>query len=82
MKAAADGANIVIAAKTGEENPKLPGTIYSAAEESKILIFSLVFQNIILVSIVSRKSWRKVPALLGGRPRRATSPGCGREGGA
>jgi len=32
-KAAQDGANIVIAAKTAEENPKLPGTIYSAAEE-------------------------------------------------
>ncbi|MDQ6779668.1 MAG: NAD(P)-dependent oxidoreductase [Candidatus Eremiobacteraeota bacterium] len=31
--AAADGANIVIAAKTTEPNPKLPGTIYSAAEE-------------------------------------------------
>ncbi len=34
-RAAADGANIVIAAKTTEPNPKLPGTIYSAAEEIK-----------------------------------------------
>lgn len=32
-RAAADGANIVIVAKTAEPNPKLPGTIYSAAEE-------------------------------------------------
>ena len=32
-RAAADGANIVVAAKTSEPNPKLPGTIYSAAEE-------------------------------------------------
>ena len=32
-RAAADGANIVIAAKTTETNPKLPGTIYSAALE-------------------------------------------------
>ena len=32
-RAAADGANIVIAANTTEANPKLPGTIYSAAEE-------------------------------------------------
>jgi len=32
-RAAADGANIVIAAKTTETNPKLPGTIYSAAQE-------------------------------------------------
>jgi citronellol/citronellal dehydrogenase len=28
-----DGANVVIAAKTAEANPKLPGTIYTAAEE-------------------------------------------------
>jgi citronellol/citronellal dehydrogenase len=33
LRAAADGANIAIAAKTAEPNPKLPGTIYSAAEE-------------------------------------------------
>lgn len=32
-RAAADGANIVIAAKTTKPHPKLPGTIYSAAEE-------------------------------------------------
>ena len=32
-RAAADGANIVILAKTTEANPKLPGTIYSAAAE-------------------------------------------------
>ena len=33
VRAARDGANVVIAAKTAEPNPKLPGTIYSAAEE-------------------------------------------------
>jgi citronellol/citronellal dehydrogenase len=32
-RAAQDGANIVIAAKTTEANPKLPGTIHSAAVE-------------------------------------------------
>ena len=32
-RAAADGANIVILAKTTKATPKLPGTIYSAAEE-------------------------------------------------
>ena len=32
-RAAADGANIVIIAKTTDPNPKLPGTIYSAAQE-------------------------------------------------
>ena len=31
-RAARDGANIVILAKTTDPNPKLPGTIYSAAE--------------------------------------------------
>ncbi len=33
LRAAKDGANIVIAAKTTEPHPQLPGTIYSAAEE-------------------------------------------------
>lgn len=33
LKAAQDGANIVIAAKTVTPHPKLPGTIYTAAEE-------------------------------------------------
>lgn len=33
LRAAKDGANIVIAAKTTEPHPKLPGTIYTAAEE-------------------------------------------------
>src|SRR5436190_21335727 len=33
MRAAADGANIVIAAKTTEPHPKLPGTIFTAAED-------------------------------------------------
>lgn len=33
LRAARDGASIAIAAKTAEVNPKLPGTIYSAAAE-------------------------------------------------
>ena len=33
LRAARDGANVVIAAKTTEDHPKLPGTIHSAAEE-------------------------------------------------
>ena len=32
-KLASKGANIIIAAKTTEPNPNLPGTIYSAAKE-------------------------------------------------
>jgi citronellol/citronellal dehydrogenase len=33
LRAARDGANIAIAAKTAEPHPKLEGTIYTAAEE-------------------------------------------------
>ena len=33
LRAAADGANLVIAAKTAEPHPRLPGTIFSAARE-------------------------------------------------
>lgn len=35
LRAARDGANVTIAAKTAEPHPKLPGTIYSAAEAIK-----------------------------------------------
>ncbi|WP_366514983.1 SDR family oxidoreductase [Solimonas terrae] len=33
VRAARDGANVVVAAKTGEPHARLPGTIYSAAED-------------------------------------------------
>ena len=33
LRAARDGANVALLAKTAEPNPKLPGTIYTAAEE-------------------------------------------------
>jgi len=33
LRAAADGANVVVAAKTSDPNPKLPGTIHSAARQ-------------------------------------------------
>ena len=33
LRAARDGANVAIAAKTAEPNPKLPGTVYTAAAE-------------------------------------------------
>lgn len=39
LKAARDGANIVVAAKTAEPHPKLPGTIYTAAKESMSSFF-------------------------------------------
>src|SRR5262245_47135344 len=35
LRAARDGANIVIAAKTTEPHPKLPGTIFTAAAETE-----------------------------------------------
>src|SRR2546430_4307672 len=33
LRAARDGANIVIAAKTDKPHPKLPGTIFTAADD-------------------------------------------------
>ena len=36
-RAARDGANVVLAAKTSEPHPKLPGTIHTAAEECEKL---------------------------------------------
>ena len=36
-RCAKDGANVAIAAKTVTENPKLPGTIYTAAKEIEAL---------------------------------------------
>src|SRR4030088_1180892 len=36
LRAARDGANIAIAAKTAEPHPKLAGTLYSAAEEGRV----------------------------------------------
>ena len=33
LRAARDGANVIVAAKTTEPHPKLPGTIFTAAEE-------------------------------------------------
>lgn len=35
LKAARDGANVTIAAKTADPNPKLEGTIFTAAKESE-----------------------------------------------
>eukprot|EP00127_Corallochytrium_limacisporum_P006801 Clim_evm16s236 gene=Clim_evmTU16s236 len=37
LKCAADGANVIIAAKTAQPHPKLPGTIYDAAKEIEAL---------------------------------------------
>lgn len=45
LKAARDGANIVIAAKTAEPHPKLPGTIYTAAKESNLKSLKMQFDS-------------------------------------
>lgn len=52
LKAAKDGAKVVIAAKTSDPHPKLPGTIYTAAQESKI--------NINLYSFVGKSHLQRV----------------------
>lgn len=49
LKAARDGANVVIAAKTSEPHPKLPGTIYTAAEESMSQIVLLSIQQTLIL---------------------------------
>ena len=41
LKAAKDGARVVVAAKTAEPHPKLQGTIYTAAVESKAIKYFL-----------------------------------------
>lgn len=42
LKAAKDGANIIIAAKTTTPHPKLPGTIYTAAKEGiRLWVYSI-----------------------------------------
>lgn len=46
MKAARDGANIIVAAKTAEPHPKLPGTIYTAAKESEWISESRMDNNV------------------------------------
>lgn len=50
LKAARDGANIIIAAKTSEPHPKLPGTIYTAAKEGVHIYYfhkiNKYFQNL------------------------------------
>ena len=43
LRCAQDGANIVIAAKTAEPHPKLPGTIYTVARES---MYDLILMHI------------------------------------
>lgn len=44
LKVAKDGANVVIAAKTAETHPKLPGTIYTAAKEGTHWFDSIIYK--------------------------------------
>ena len=50
LRAARDGANVAIAAKTAEAHPKLPGTIYSAAEEMKIVLAKTAYSPLLKVA--------------------------------
>ncbi len=45
LRAARDGANVVIAAKTAEPHPKLQGTIYTARDEIEAAGFSAKLRN-------------------------------------
>jgi NAD(P)-dependent dehydrogenase (short-subunit alcohol dehydrogenase family) len=46
LKAAKDGARVIVAAKTAEPHPKLPGTIYTAAKESKLTLLNTLFSSV------------------------------------
>lgn len=59
LKAARDGANIVIAAKTAEAHPKLPGTIYTAAKEGKFTFFYKSSDSNYCMKIHSGGCWWK-----------------------
>lgn len=49
IRAAHDGAKVAIAAKTSDPHPKLPGTIFTAAEDIKKLEVKLCQFNAIFV---------------------------------
>uniref|UniRef100_A0A673YQB2 Hydroxysteroid dehydrogenase-like protein 2 n=1 Tax=Salmo trutta TaxID=8032 RepID=A0A673YQB2_SALTR len=63
LKAAKDGANVVIAAKTAQVHPKLPGTIYTAAEES----IDILVNNASAINLTGtlETSMKKVDLMLG-----------------
>ena len=49
LRCARDKANIIVAAKTTVPHPKLPGTIYTAAEESNIFYRKKFFPHCIVL---------------------------------
>lgn len=54
IRAAKDGANVVIAAKTSDPNPKLPGTIHSAAKEGSIFSTNASYEyNTVVLTVFS-----------------------------
>jgi len=67
LRAARDGANIAIAAKTADPNPKLPGTIHSAAAEiEKAGGHALPLQCDIRDETAIQEAVRKTAARFGG----------------
>ena len=55
LRAAQDGAKVVIAAKTVDPHPKLEGTIFTAAEEIKKLVDKHCLYS---VTFASRKAFK------------------------
>jgi citronellol/citronellal dehydrogenase len=81
LRAARDGANVTIAAKTAEPHPKLPGTIYTAAEEiekagGKALPVLCDIREEAQVAEAVEKTWRRSAASTSAStmPARSSSP--------
>lgn len=66
LRAARDGANVAIMAKTAEPHPKLPGTIYTAAEEIEAAGGHAL--PLLETSVTTRSSRRRWP-----RPSRSSA---------
>ena len=71
LRAARDGANVVIAAKSNVPNPKLPGTLYSAAAAVEVTSSTARPMKRTRVSGTSTRSASRAtarPALVSARP--------------
>ena len=64
IKAAKDGANIVIAAKTAEPHPKLPGTIYTAAKEGYSYVIPPNISNSTIKPTVEEAGGKCLPCVV------------------
>jgi len=69
LKAAKDGANIVIAAKTAAPHPKLPGTVYETAQDiekagGKALACIVDIRDDVQVAEAIKKQWLLLAPLI------------------